>query len=131
MIKKAIWLVDDDQIYHIIMKKIIIKTDVCSQVTSFFNGKDAIIAISEAIANNTPLPDLILLDIEMPVLDGWGFMKEWQQLKDRLDHNIQIYISSSSIAIEDKQRAKSNADILGYMSKPINTDDLILICNGD
>ena len=131
MIKKAIWLVDDDQIYHIIMKKIIIKTDVCSQVTSFFNGKDAIIAISEAIANNTPLPDLILLDIEMPVLDGWGFMQEWQQLKNRLDHNIQIYISSSSIAIEDKQRAKSNADILGYMSKPINTDDLILICNGD
>jgi CheY-like chemotaxis protein len=131
MIKKVIWLVDDDQIYHIIMKKIIIKADVCTQVTSFFNGKDAIIALSEAIANNTPLPDLILLDIEMPVLDGWGFMKEWLSLKNQLTTKISIYISSSSIAIEDKQRAKNNADILGYMSKPVNADDLILICNGD
>jgi CheY-like chemotaxis protein len=67
----------------------------------------------------------------MPVLDGWGFMNEWQLVKQRLSQKIQIYISSSSIAIEDKQKAKNNPDILGYMSKPISMEDLILISNKD
>lgn len=131
MMKKVIWLVDDDQIYHIIMKKIINKSDVCSQVTSFYNGREAINALIEAITNNTAFPDLILLDIEMPALDGWGFMNEWLELKKLINEEISIYISSSSIAFEDKQKAKNNPDILGYMSKPINADDLILICNND
>lgn len=126
---KIIWLVDDDHIYHIIMKKIIDKSGLNAQVNSFYNGKDAIVALENNKTTRDNFPDLILLDIEMPVLDGWGFMVEWLRLKEDYFQNIQIYICSSSIASEDKQKAKNNLDILGYMSKPISMDDLLLIAN--
>lgn len=131
MRNKLIWLIDDDPIYHIIMKKVINKSGLNSEVTSFQNGKDAIASLQNSINENLPFPDLILLDIEMPVLDGWGFMDEWLSLKQQLPTSTQIYISSSSIAIEDKRKAKNNPDILGYMSKPISIEDLLLIANKD
>lgn len=129
MTNKVIWLIDDDQIYHIIMKKIIDRLGVSSKVISFNNGQDAIQALKRTIENSGQFPDLILLDIEMPVLDGWEFMNQWQLLKERLSQKIKIYISSSSIAIEDKQKAKNNPDILGYMYKPISNEDLLVISN--
>lgn len=127
MNQKSIWVVDDDPIYQIIMKKIIGKSGLFSDVHSFSNGKEAISSLKEIIAQNGSFPDIILLDIEMPVLDGWGFMDEILILKPQIQAEIKIYISSSSIAIEDKERAKNNPVILGYMSKPISLNDLVKI----
>lgn len=127
MKERIIWVVDDDPIYQIIMKKIISKSSLFSSICSFTNGKEAIIALKKIIKTNEIFPDIILLDIEMPVMDGWGFMDEIAVLKSQITTEIQIYMSSSSIAIEDIERAKNNSCILGYMSKPISLDDLIKI----
>lgn len=127
MKEKTIWVIDDDAIYQIIMKKIIIKSGLFSSIMEFTNGKNAIKFLKKSISNQADLPDIILLDIEMPVLDGWGFMEEMNNLKSLINSEIQIYVSSSSIAIEDKERAKNNPDILGYLSKPVNLDDIIKI----
>lgn len=127
MTEKTIWVVDDDPIYQIIMKKIILKSGVFSSVQSFSNGKEAIDALKNNILKQEKHPNIILLDIEMPVLDGWGFMDEIATLKPQIKTEIQIYISSSSIAIQDKERAKYNPDIFGYMCKPISLDDLVKI----
>ncbi|MFA9195043.1 response regulator [Flavobacterium sp. FBOR7N2.3] len=124
---KTIWVIDDDPIYQIIMKKIILKSGIFSSNFSFSNGKEAIDSLKEIIAKNENFPDIILLDIEMPILDGWGFMEEITVLKPQINAEIQIYICSSSIAIEDKERAKNNKGILGYMCKPVTLDDLIKI----
>lgn len=129
MIEKTIWIIDDDPIYQIIMKKIIAKSGLFSSLISFTNGKDAIIALKNNISNQTDFPDIILLDIEMPILDGWGFMDEMAILKSQINTEIKIYISSSSIALEDKERAKNNSGILGYLSKPVSLDDIIKITN--
>lgn len=130
-IERKIWVIDDDMIYKTIMKKIIVKSEIFTSIVTFCNGRDAITALENAIDTNQELPDLILLDIEMPVMDGWGFMKEIELLKPKLPKQLMIYISSSSIAIEDKLKAKSNTDILGYMSKPISINDLKLISTFD
>ncbi len=124
MIEKTIWIIDDDPIYQIIMKKIITKSGLFSSLISFTNGKDAIIALKKNIVNQADFPDIILLDIEMPILDGWGFMDEMAVLKSQINNEIKIYISSSSIALEDKERAKNNSGILGYLSKPVSLDDI-------
>ncbi|KDN55603.1 response regulator [Flavobacterium seoulense] len=129
MTGKTIWVIDDDPIYQIIMKKIILKSDIFSSNTSFHNGKEAIDMLKKIILDNGSFPDIILLDIEMPVLDGWGFMEEIMLLKSQIYTNIQIYISSSSIAIEDKERAKNNPCISGYMCKPVTLNDLTKIAN--
>lgn len=124
MMEKKIWVIDDDPIYQIIMKKVIIKSNLFTKIQSYTNGKEAIEALKKNLNTNEQLPDIILLDIEMPVLDGWGFMEEIAQLKEHINSKLNIYISSSSIAIEDRERAKNNPNILGYMCKPISLEDL-------
>lgn len=131
MIKKNIWVIDDDSIYQIIVTKIIKKTDLFSTISSFLDGKDGLEALLSVIKNNEVLPDIILLDINMPVMDGWEFMEELGKLQLLLNKHIDVYISSSSIAIEDKNKSKTYPAILGYLSKPITKNDIELIATND
>lgn len=129
MTEKTIWVIDDDPIYQIIMRKIILKSGLFLAVQSFKNGKEAINYLKKNIAGNETFPHIILLDIEMPVMDGWGFMDEIELLKPKINALLNIYISSSSIALDDKERAKNNPNIAGYLCKPISLDDLIKIAS--
>jgi len=131
MRKKTIWVIDDDNIYQIIVNKIIQKSEMFSDISSFKNGKEAINAVSNSLNSKESFPDIILLDINMPIMDGWEFMEELQILKPSINKQIVVYIVSSSIAVEDKNKAKSYPDILGYLSKPVNINDLILIASND
>lgn len=131
MTKKAIWIIDDDAIYQIIVNKIIQRSEMFSAVSSFKNGSIAIDALLEALDKNTTVPDIILLDINMPIMDGWEFMKEMGLIKPKFPKEIVVYIVSSSIAVEDKKKSKSYENILGYLSKPVTVNDLILIASND
>lgn len=131
MRKKAIWIVDDDAIYQIIVNKIIQRSEMFSVISSFKNGKDAIDDLHNALENNEHLPDIILLDINMPIMDGWEFMEEMGMIKPKFPKEIVVYIVSSSIAIEDKNKSKSYENILGYLSKPVTVNDLVLIASND
>ena len=135
MTKKAIWVIDDDPIYQIIINKIIQRSEMFSTITSFKNGKEAIDALQETVNTTTDnieiLPDIILLDINMPVMDGWEFMEKMGLLKSKFSKNITVYIVSSSIAAEDKNKSKTYSDILGYLSKPVTINDLELIASDD
>ncbi|WP_269222776.1 response regulator [Flavobacterium sp. IMCC34518] len=124
---KTIWVIDDDPIYQIIVNKIIKKSELFVSVSSFKNGKEAIYALQNAIENTAELPNVILLDINMPIMDGWEFMEEMVLLKPQIKEPISIYIVSSSIALEDKSKAKKYPEIIAYLSKPVNNNDLILI----
>jgi CheY-like chemotaxis protein len=131
MTKKTIWVIDDDAIYQIIVNKIIQKSEIFSTVSSFKNGKEAIDAVTNSLNNVESLPDIILLDINMPIMDGWEFMEELEILKSSITKKIIVYIVSSSIAIEDKNKSKTYPYILGYLSKPVNINDLLLIASND
>ena len=129
MKKKKIWVVDDDNIYQIIIKKLIERSEMFSEISSFKNGKDAIAELYNNTKNIGGIPDIILLDINMPIMDGWEFMDELGVLKPKINAEIMVYIVSSSIAIEDKNKSKNYENILGYLSKPVTIDDLILIAS--
>jgi CheY-like chemotaxis protein len=128
MKNKTIWVVDDDVIYQTIINKLIQKSGVFSAHYSFLNGKEAIIALNNTLEINEELiPNIILLDINMPIMDGWEFMEEIKKIKSKINKQIIIYIVSSSIAIEDRNKSKTFTDIMGYIPKPITVDDLIAI----
>ncbi|MFV8271419.1 response regulator [Flavobacterium sp. GT2N3] len=135
MTEKAIWVIDDDAIYQIIINKIIERSEMFSTITSFKNGKEAIDTLQDAVNNTRDdsqiLPDIILLDINMPVMDGWEFMEKMSLIKSKFKKDIIVYIVSSSIAAEDKNKSKTYSDILGYLSKPVTVNDLILIASND
>ncbi len=131
MTKKIIWVIDDDVIYQIIINKIIQKSEMFTGIFSYKNGKDAIDNLYNALETNNEMPDIILLDINMPIMDGWEFMDELGLLKPKFVKEIDVYIVSSSIAVEDKNKSKSYANILGYLSKPVTINDLLLIASSD
>jgi CheY-like chemotaxis protein len=127
MKKKIIWVIDDDAIYQTIINKLIQKSGVFSAHSAFINGKEAIGALNNSLENNDIIPDIILLDINMPVMDGWEFMEEIKSIKSKISKKIIIYIVSSSIALEDKNKSKTFTDIIGYIPKPISVADLLSI----
>lgn len=130
MKQQSIWIIDDDSIFKIIVQKLIDKTQKFNNVLTFSNGEEASLALRKCLEQQEDFPDVILLDIEMPVMDGWEFMSELDYLKLPSNRNsLKIYISSSSIAIEDKLKAEKYPNILGYLTKPISLDDLMKIAS--
>lgn len=127
MSKKIIWVVDDDAIYQVIINKIIKRSEMFSASSSFKNGKEAVSALHKIIENTELIPDIILLDINMPVMDGWEFMEEIKSIKSQIDKKIIIYIVSSSIAVEDKNKSKEFKDVFAFISKPVNVQDIMVI----
>src|SRR5690349_20912368 len=112
MTLKTICIIDDDPIYQLITKKIIEKSHLFSQRQSFTDGFDALHFFRE----EKSIPDIILLDIEMPAMDGWDFLDEFCELKKNFDKKIHIYIISSSIAKEDIEKASTYDCISGFIS---------------
>jgi len=125
---KVIWVVDDDIIYQTIINKIIEKSGVFSSHFTFPNGNEALTSLKKILEDDdTALPDIILLDINMPVMDGWEFMEEIKKIKSDIRKDIHIYIVSSSIALEDKNKSATFSNIMGYVPKPISVTELIAI----
>ena len=118
---KVIYIIDDDPVFRLIARKLIEKSGKFSKLEFFENGYDALIAVKNAIANSTP-PNAIMLDIEMPKMNGWQFMENFTILPDDKVKGINIYIVSSSIALEDRNKAKSYSSIKLYIAKPITVD---------
>jgi CheY-like chemotaxis protein len=112
-------VIDDDLIYQFAVKLNIQQLQLAETVLTFSNGDLAKTWITENHTNPNALPDVILLDINMPIMDGWDFLEWFTGFKSRMARSIPIFMVSSSIDWRDIERAKSYPDVLDYISKPI------------
>ncbi len=88
-------------------------------ILQFSNGEEALRYLLANASQEGNLPDIILLDINRPYVDGWAFLNDYAELKKQLAKKIVIYMVSSSIDPSDMNRAKSNANVSDYLIKPI------------
>lgn len=119
-----LWVVDDDEIYRFAIKIIINRAGISEQTFYFNNGQVAIDAFVEHLHTPDQLPDLILLDLNMPVLDGWQFLDEVSKLLHNVPKKVNIFLVSSSNDDEDVARAKSFDIVQDLIVKPLTTKAL-------
>ena len=127
MIKSNILLVDDDEVYLFLMNKIIKELTTELKVTSLLDGEEAIEYLSKCTDKNIDAPEVIFLDINMPFLDGWGFLEEFKKLKPKIQNNVNIYLVSSSNMQHDIEKASEFEELTGYVVKPLKEDKLVEI----
>jgi CheY-like chemotaxis protein len=124
---KTLGIVDDDEIYTFLIKKSIEQTNFVETIKVFHNGLDAIDFLKKNAANYDSLPEIILLDLSMPIMDGWEFLEEYILLSPKLGRKITIYIISSSISPYDIAKAKSISFVTDFIIKPVSKERLIEI----
>lgn len=119
--KKSIWVIDDDEIYQMIIKKLLQKSNAFDQTDFYMN---AAAVLKDLVSSKIFLPDILLLDINMPQMDGWQFLEKLRDQFPDLGKRTKIFIVSSSIAYSDKERADNYPELLGFLTKPVSVNQL-------
>ncbi|WP_339628088.1 response regulator [uncultured Maribacter sp.] len=121
-----IWIIDDDDISKYVMNRNLRQLSV-TNVIEFTDSTQPLKILSDNFDSTDKLPDIILLDLYMPILDGFQFMEKFKVAIKRIKKNIQIYMLTSSFSSEDVDRAKSIPEISEYIVKPITLRNLTRI----
>ena len=119
-----ICIVDDDDIYQFTITKTLKTHKLARKILLFSDGEEALQFMMDNVGNSAELPDVIFLDINMPIMDGFQFMDEYVKIKPRVGKSISIYMVSSSVDNVDLENAKRISDISDYIIKPILPEQL-------
>ena len=112
------YIIDDYKIFTFVLKKILEKNKNFNQILDFKNGEEVLLMLT---LHNFK-PDVILLDINMPVIDGWQFLEALEKLPNK--EQYKIFIMSSSIDKTDIEKSKTFSTVVDFISKPINNEKL-------
>ncbi|WP_333693764.1 response regulator [Flavobacterium sp.] len=127
--KKSVLIIDNDPIYLTITQKIIERFELADSIFIGRDGLESINLIKNRLVANQLLPEIILLDLEMPIMNGWEFLDEYCKIKDSFPNQVSIYIVSSSISYTDKSKAKNYTDVKDFFSKPVSIETLKEVLN--
>lgn len=120
-------LVDDDRIYQFTTERMLQRLDVDINFLWFKDGEEALNYVTDHKDQADKLPDILIVDINMPFLDGWQFLDAYKNLKDELAKGIDIYMVSSSTDERERNRAITTEGVLDYVEKPITKEKLAFI----
>ncbi|MGE8722875.1 response regulator [Leptospira terpstrae] len=113
-----IYLVEDDVITTFLIKTLMEKFSFADEIHGFQNGEEALHALLDGSVD----PDMLFLDLNMPVMDGWEFLNAIS--KHPKYAKLPIYILTSSIDPTDKARSAEFKNVKGYLVKPLSLKDL-------
>jgi CheY-like chemotaxis protein len=124
---KSIFLIDDDPIFVYLTRRIIASIDRQCRINEFTDGELAIRYLEEICDKPELLPDIIFMDISMPVMDGWEFLNEYSLLRPKIKKDIALFIVSSSISPQEVERSKSFSTVSDFLIKPLERGKIVEI----
>ncbi|NEN24391.1 response regulator [Cryomorpha ignava] len=125
---KRFLLVDDDPNYNFINKVLLKRSFNEVHIDDFTVPEEGLEFIKSETSPNSPNgKTILLLDINMPIISGWEFLKAFELFDASIKDQYNIYILSSSIDPSDMNRANSNPRVIDFLEKPLNKEILLKI----
>ena len=116
---ETVCIIDDDPIF-VYGTKVILNCNCsfCSNIMVYENGREALDNLSVILNSNEKLPEVIFLDLNMPILNGWQFLDEFCKIPN-IEENTRIYILSSSVYSGDIEKSKKYSIVKDFIQKPL------------
>ena len=129
MVKKVL-TVEDDEVTRLLNRLELEDASFCEEIIEASNGMNALNLFDEIALQDDSIeqiPEIILLDLNMPVMGGWQFLEAFQIKYPDLIAQTKIFILSSSINPADKERAESEQYVSGFLSKPLDEEQIAVM----
>jgi len=119
-------IVDDDESSLLICKMVVKKYLNPNSIDTFPSAKDALSFIKSVYDENPKeFATILFLDVNMPVVSGWDFLKEFEKFKNEIKSQIKIYMLTSSIDNNDIALSKKTGLVSGYLVKPLSKEKIL------
>lgn len=119
-----LFLVDDDDIFRLAAEVLITSSGLANEVIQLENGLEAYEALTALEQSPNDLPEIMFLDINMPVMNGWELLEELKNGPEIIRNKVKVHILTSSIDPHDLVLSKTYQFIAGYITKPLTEGDL-------
>lgn len=125
--KKSVFFIDDDETYLYLLERSALKFTDSHLVHSAYNGADALEKLKKYQQEGTELPNIMFVDINMPVMDGFEFLDEFKKQREfliELQSIVPILMLTSSEESSDKSKVLSTGIVSDYIVKPFGTKNI-------
>ncbi|WP_026707144.1 response regulator [Flavobacterium frigidarium] len=117
---ERVMLIDDNIIDLYIASRIIVKNNFGQEVMKYSNAQDALQFLQDNHDKISTLPQIIFVDIYMPLMSGFEFLEAYNHLPPNVKRHCQIFVISSTIDDLDIARANKDENVVRFQVKPIN-----------
>ncbi|MDQ4141254.1 MAG: response regulator [Bacteroidota bacterium] len=122
----SVLLIDDDAISNFLNTRLLKEMQVAKNIIVTLNGEEALRYLQQEKAANRPFPELILLDINMPVMNGFEFLEAFREVADGNNRSV-IIILTTSTNTRDFEQLQQYEEVEIYLSKPLTDENLLYI----
>lgn len=120
----TILLIDDDPATNFLHKYVLQKESCAENIVSFQSAEEAIEYIKDSIKNGFHFPELIFLDINMPTMNGWEFIEEYNKISKQNKISKIVVMLTTSLDTKDREKAESIKEINEFLSKPLTPEKI-------
>ncbi|BDD02216.1 response regulator [Persicobacter psychrovividus] len=120
----SVLLIDDDEANNFLNAMVLEEMSVAKKIHVRLNGQEGIDFLNQCIAGHEPLPNLIFLDINMPLVNGWEFLERLEEIDTKQKLPIVIVLLTTSLNPDDQEQAKALERISAFLNKPLSVETL-------
>ncbi|PVY42149.1 response regulator [Pontibacter virosus] len=117
-----VYIIDDDDISIYLTSLVLEQAGFAREICTYTSADDALADLGLPVS--APLPDVILIDLNMPVKSGWDFLDILRPYEGALQGKLDVFILTSSIATSDKDQSRDYPLVRGFLHKPFNEESL-------